>query len=74
MRVVIIGWIIALAGTVLWIYGYFASGNPSLIDWHATTPWWIADFLPNVESEIGAALVFASMVLIYWPSGRPAPL
>jgi protein-S-isoprenylcysteine O-methyltransferase Ste14 len=69
-KVVIIGWIIELVGTILWLYGYFATGNPSLIDWHTTTPWWIAEFLPNIESEIGMALVFAGMILIYWPSRR----
>jgi len=67
-KAVIIGWIISLAGTALWIYGYFATGNPSLINWHANTPWWIADFLPNIESEIGMVLAFAGMVPIYWPS------
>jgi hypothetical protein len=30
-KAVIIGWIIELAGMVLWLYGYFATGNPSLI-------------------------------------------
>jgi hypothetical protein len=69
-KAAIIGWIISLAGTILWIYGYFATGNRSLIDWHANTPWWIADFLPNIESEIGMALVCAGMVPIYWPSRR----
>jgi hypothetical protein len=67
-KAVIIGWIIELGGTALWLYGYFATGNPSLIDWHANTPWWIAKFLPNVESEIAMALVFAGMILIYRPS------
>jgi hypothetical protein len=66
----IIGWMILLVGTTLWIYGYFATGNPPLIDWHANTPWWIADYLPNIESEIGMTLVFASMVPIYWPSRK----
>ena len=69
-EVIIIGWIIELAGTALWIYGYFATGNPPLIDWHAYTPWWIADYLPNIKSEIGMVLVFASMAPIYWPSQR----
>jgi hypothetical protein len=69
-KVVIIGWIIELVGTTLWIYGYFATGNAALIDWHANSPWWIAEFLPNIESEIGMALAFAGMILIYWPSGR----
>jgi len=67
-KAVIIGWIIELAGAALWIYGYFATGYPSLIDWHAYTPWWIADYLPNIESEIGMALVFAGMIPLYWPS------
>jgi hypothetical protein len=65
-----IGWIISLAGTALWIYGYFVTGNPSFTDWHANTPRWIADFLPNVESEIGMVLAFAGTVLIYWPPRR----
>jgi hypothetical protein len=64
----IIGWIIMLGGTALWIYGYFAIGHPSIIDWRAHAPWWIADYLPNIESEIGMAMVFASMFPIYWPS------
>jgi hypothetical protein len=51
----------------IWTYGYFAIGNPSLIDWRAHTPWWIADFLPNIESEIGMALVCIGSFLTYWP-------
>ena len=66
----VVGWIITLAGTALWIYGYFVTGNPSLIDWHAETPWWIADFLPNIESEIGMALAFLGLVPIYWRPRR----
>jgi protein-S-isoprenylcysteine O-methyltransferase Ste14 len=69
-KVAIIGWIIELVGTAIWIYGYFATGNPSLIDWHANSPRWIAEFLLNIESEIGMVLVFAGMILIYWPSRR----
>jgi hypothetical protein len=66
-KTVAIGWIISLLGTALWLYGYYASGHPSLIDWHTTAPWWIADFLPNIESEVGMVLAFAGMVPIYWP-------
>jgi hypothetical protein len=64
---VIVGWAIQLMGTALWVYGYFVTGHPSLIDWHDITPWWFADWLPNIEAEIGLALILASMVLIYWP-------
>ena len=69
-KAVIIGWIISLAGMGLWLYGYFTTGNPSLFDWHVNIPWWISDFLPNIESEIGMTLAFAGMVLIYWPRQR----
>jgi hypothetical protein len=69
-KVVITGWIIVAVGTALWIYGYFATGNLPLIDWQAHTPWWVADFLPNIESELGMALVIAGMIPIYWPPPR----
>ena len=69
-KISIIGWIIELGGTALWLYGYFATGSPTLINWHANTPWWIADFLPNLESEIGMLLVFVGMIPIYWPPPR----
>jgi protein-S-isoprenylcysteine O-methyltransferase Ste14 len=67
---IIIGWIVELVGTAFWLFGYFVTGHPSIINWHATTPWWIADYLPNVESEIGMVLVFAGLLPIYWPSQR----
>jgi hypothetical protein len=69
-KAVIIGYIISLAGTALWFYGYFVTGNPSFIDWHAITPKWVADFLPNIESEVGMALAFVGMVPVYWPSRK----
>ena len=65
-KLTIVGWTMSAVGTALWLYGYFTPGNPTLIAWQANTPWWIADFLPNLESEIGMVLVFASMVPIYW--------
>jgi hypothetical protein len=66
----ILAWGLSAAGFIFWLYGYFRTGAPSLIDWHAHTPWWIADFLPNIESEIGMALICIGSVLIYWPT-RP---
>jgi hypothetical protein len=67
---VVVGWIIYFAGMALWLYGYLATGNPSLVDWHAITAWWIADFLPNIEYEIGMTILCAAMVPIYWPRRR----
>ncbi len=66
----IVGWIISVAGIALWIYGYYSTGSPPLIDWQANTPWWIADFLPNINSEIGMALMIFGTALTYWPPQR----
>jgi len=66
----IIGGIVSLGGLPLWLYGYFSTGYSPLIDWRAHTPWWIADFLPNINSEIGMALMFVGSVLTYWPPKR----
>jgi len=66
----IVGYLISIAGTILWIYGYFTTGNPSVIDWYAEAPEWIAKFLPNLQSEIGMGLTFVAMIPMYWPSKR----
>ena len=66
----LIGLIIEFIGCAVWIYGYFVSGHPALIDWHALTPNWIAEWLPNLESEIGMVLVFAAMIPMYWPQRK----
>jgi len=65
---VIVGWVIQLIGTALWVYGYFVAGHPSLFNWYDITPRWFAEWLPNIESEIGLALVLVGMVPMYWPS------
>jgi len=69
-KTAILAWSISSAGMALWLYGYFGTGAPSLIDWHTHTPWWVADFLPNLESEIGMTLLCLGTVLIYWPPRR----
>jgi hypothetical protein len=66
-KLAIIGWIISVGGMVLWLYGYFSTGHSPMLNWHAYTPWWVADFLPNINSEIGMALMFVGSALTYWP-------
>jgi len=61
-----IGWAIYAAGFVVWLFGYLSAGCVSVIDW----PWWIPSFVPNLEAELGLALMFASMIPIYWRAGR----
>ena len=62
------GWAIYVVGLALWFYGYMTAGHASLIDWQAHTPWWIADFLPNLEAEVGLLVMLVSMLPIYWPA------
>jgi hypothetical protein len=66
----VIGWVIFFAGFAIYLYGYLSAGHPSIVDWQARTPWWIADFLPNLESEIGMLVCVVGMVPMYWPTRR----
>jgi hypothetical protein len=59
------GWLIYAAGFAIWLFGYFSPGHAPLFDWNAATPWWISSFVPNLEAELGMALMFASMIPIY---------
>lgn len=66
----IAGWALVLVGTAVWIYGYLVTGHTPLVDWQSNSPWWVADFLPNIESEMGLLLACAGFVPIYWPDRR----
>jgi len=59
------GWAIYAAGFAIWLFGYLSAGHAPLFDWNATTPWWISSFVPNLEAELGLALIFASVIPIY---------
>jgi hypothetical protein len=60
-----IGWAIYAAG-LIWLFGYLSTGHAPAFDWVVATPWWISTFVPNREAELGLALMFASMIPIYW--------
>jgi hypothetical protein len=64
-----IGWALCAAGTVIWLFGYVSAGHATVFDWRTATPLWISSFVPNLEAELGLALMFASMIPI---SGRAA--
>ena len=59
----IFGWVIYAAGFAIWLFGYFSAGHAPVFDWEGATPWWISSFVPNLEAELGMALMFASMIL-----------
>jgi hypothetical protein len=60
-----VGLAIYAAGFATWLFGYLSAGHAPLFDWNAATPWWISSFVPNLEAEIGSALMFASVIPIY---------
>jgi hypothetical protein len=72
----IFGWLIYAAGFAIWLFGYSSAGHATVFDWNAATPWWISSFVPNIEAELGMALMFASMIPIYGRAirGNLAPL
>jgi hypothetical protein len=51
---------------VIWLFGYLSAGHASIFHWDMATPWRISSFVPNLEAELGLALMFASMIPIYW--------
>jgi hypothetical protein len=57
-----IGWAIYAVGFAIWLFGYLSAGHAPLFDWKAATPWWISSFVPNLEAELGLALLFASII------------
>jgi hypothetical protein len=62
------GWAIYAAGFAIWLFGYLSAGHTPVFDWNAATPWWISSFVPNLEAELGLALMFASMIpTLPWP-------
>ena len=65
-----IGWAIYAAGFVIWLFGYLSAGHAPAVDWDVVMPWWISSFVPNLEAELGLALMSASMIPIYWRVGR----
>jgi hypothetical protein len=70
------GWLIYAAGFAIWLFAYLRAGLAAVFDWNAATPWWISSFVPNIEAEVGMALMFASMIPIYGRAirGNLAPL
>ena len=62
----IAGWGINILGFLLWLYGYFTTGNPSLIVWQSISPEWVSAFLPNLETEIGVLLMCTAAVPFLW--------
>jgi hypothetical protein len=57
-----VGWLIYALGVATWLFGYVSAGHAPVFDWSRATPWWISSFVPDIEAELGLALMFASMI------------
>jgi hypothetical protein len=55
------------------LFGYLSAGHAAEFDWDVIAPSWISSFVPNLEAEFGLALMFTSMIPIYWRAGRKRP-
>ena len=58
------------AGFAAWGYGDFVTGHPPIVDWPSLAPNWIAEFIPNLEAEIGLIIMILAMIPAYWRSNR----
>jgi hypothetical protein len=65
-----IGWAMYAGGFVIWLFGCLSTGHAVAFDWEGATPSWISSFVPNLEAELGLALMFASMIPIYGRKAR----
>jgi hypothetical protein len=54
---------------VIWLFGCLSTGHAAALIGKGT-PWWISSFVPNLEAELGLALMFASMIPIYGSKAR----
>ena len=67
-RLNMVGWALMTLGFALWGYGYLVTGHAPIVDWPNLAPSWIAEFIPNIEAEIGLVVMFLAMIPAYWKS------
>ncbi len=65
-RLKTIGWVVSIIGTALYLYGYFAAGGTTFIDWPLYLPQWAAEFVPTWEAELGFTLSIIGSIPIYY--------
>ena len=61
----IIGWGGYIVGGLLWLFGYLVTGTKALVDWASISPTWVAEFMPNLEAELGMLVMRIAMVPLF---------
>lgn len=69
-RLAVAGWALTILGCLIWVYGYFSPVSWQFIQWARISPWWISDYLPNWQSEIGALLAIFGSAPVYYEQYR----
>ena len=65
-RLKMLGWVVSIVGAALYVYGYFATGTTSMVNWSLYIPEWSVEFVPNLEAEIGLALSILGAIPLYY--------
>ena len=66
---IVIGWALTFAGSALWTLGY-SSGSSPFLSWPSFSPQWIADYLPNWQSEAGLLMAFLGQAPILYGQSK----
>ncbi len=64
----VLAWTATIAGSALYLFGYFGEPGQTLINWANLAPSWIAEFLPNRAAEYGVVIYLAGNALMYLPA------
>ncbi len=60
-RLKLMGWVISLSGTGLYLFGYFYEEGMSIVNW----PGFLADYLPNWQAEAGFVISMLGCIPLF---------
>ena len=60
-RLKLMGWVISLTGTALYLFGYFYEDGMSIVSW----PGFLADYLPNWQAEAGFVISILGCIPLF---------
>ena len=66
----ILGWVISIVGGGFYIYGYFASGGATVVNWPGFMPEWASAFVPTWQAELGLTLSIIGGVPLFYVEYR----
>lgn len=67
---VILGWVISIVGGGLYVYGYFADGGMTVVNWTSFMPEWASALVPTWQAELGLALSIVGAIPLFYVEYR----